>query len=51
VLSWSKQYNDANLEKNRLENEMKNILRKVENKQLRAVDELENLYENKIRVE
>jgi hypothetical protein len=51
VLSWSKQYQDAGDEKKRLENELKEILKKVENKQLRAVDELESMYENKIKHE
>lgn len=45
---WSRRYEDLKKQKTDIEKESANLLKNMENNHMRAVEELENLYEKKL---
>src|SRR5690242_9918357 len=51
VKSWEDTYSELQKQKNQLEKEYANLLKQMESNHMKAVEELENLYEKKLSYE
>ena len=49
--SWARRYEELKTQKSTVEKESANLFKNVENNHLKAVEELENLYERKLAFE
>lgn len=51
IAAWARRYEELKTQKSTVEKESANLFKNVENNHLKAVEELENLYEKKLAFE
>ena len=51
IAGWARRYEELKTQKSSVEKESANLFKNVENNHLKAVEELENLYERKLAFE
>jgi hypothetical protein len=51
IAGWARRYEELKTQKSTVEKESANLFKNVENNHLKAVEELENLYERKLAFE